>query len=237
MAISLNIKTNCAQVEKQFRDLANSQVHFAVARAVTEAATLTRDGQLFQEYNKFFTVRNRQFYKLVHSVAAADISSTKRTGIAVAAIMPRDEPRPAGTTKGRAAPKKLDTSFMKRHVRGGQKKMPSGKNVAMPLPRSPIKRLKSGAISSAFKPRKIMQKNGFVGTSKRGNKIMYRRLARGKVQPMYLLTPSVTIDGGYNPLRAVRKGLKRWFQPTFNKHFRRAVVSTIERRGLSTRLR
>lgn len=237
MGVSLNIKTNCAQVERQFRDLANRQIHFATARAVTEAATLTRDGQLFQEYNKFFTVRNRQFYKLVHSVAAADISSTKRTGVAIAAIIPRDEPRPLGTTKGRAAPKSLDTSFMKRHVRGGQKKMPSGKNVAMPLPRSPVRRLKSGGISSAFKPRKIMQKNGFIAKSKKGNKIMYRRLARGKVQPMYYLTPSVSITGGYNPLRAVRKGLKRWFKPTFNKHFRKAIISTIERKGMTTSLR
>ena len=237
MGVSVTIQSNSKQVQEQLRNLATREIHFAAARAVTQTATMTRDGQLFQEYNRFFTVRNKQFFKLVHGVAAADIGSTKRTGVAVAAISPRDEPRPAGTTKGRSAPKKLDTSFMKRHVKGGNKRSARGGKVTVPISNSPIKRLRSGSISKTYKPKNVMQKNGFIQTTKKGNTVMFRRMARGKIQPLYFLTPSVQIKGGYNPLRAARKGVKRWFEPSFNKFLRTVIVKTIERRGLAASMR
>lgn len=227
MAVSVSIKTDSAKMARKLDNLVKKQLAFAVTQATTKTAIVTRDDYVLPQYRRDFTVRNKPFEKLAHSVAAADLKSTRMTGVAVAAIMPRDGKRPRGTSKGRAVPKKLDTSFMTRQRTGGIKKPKNSKNISVPISGSPITRRtggsKAGAIRKNFEPKTLMQNfpdKTFIKKNKRGNKIMYRKLGKKqKIQPMYFLTPSTNIKRRHNPLPEARRGVAFHFPRLFRRSF------------------
>jgi len=224
----IQIKANTKEMETRLGNLVKKQMPFALSRSVTKTATLTRDEQLFTEYNKFFEMRNKPFFKSVHAVAASDLRFAKQTGVAIAAIQPQDAPRPVGTTRGGRG-RKANTEFMKRHVTGGVK-APKGKLIAIPFSKAGIPRKKggrtAGAIVKGKQPTALLNGRGFINKTTKGKIILFRKVGRGKSaknEAMYHLKPAATIKGGYNPIRAARVGVKKWFEPTFKKNFIRAL--------------
>ena len=138
----VSIKANTKEMEARLANLVQKQLPFALTKTVTKVATLTRDEQIYQEYNKFFEMRNKPFFRSVHSVAPAQLRFTKQTGVAVASIQRQDSPRPVGTLPARGG-RKADTSFMERHARGGIK-TPKGKFIAVPISGANLPRKKGG---------------------------------------------------------------------------------------------
>lgn len=225
MTVTVSIKANTQEMADKLNNLVRRQIPFAVTKTTTQTATVTRDDYVLREYRRDFTSRNKQFEKLAHSVAAADVKHTRQTGVAIAAIMPRDGKRPQGTTRA-AMPKKLDTSFMTRQRKGGIKMPKGGKNIAIPISGSPITRrtsgAKAGAIRKNFEPKTLMQnfpEKTFIKKNSRGNKIMYRKVGRGnKIQPMYLLKPTTNIKRRHNPLPEAQRGVMFHFPRLFKRN-------------------
>jgi hypothetical protein len=114
---------------------------------------------------------------------------------------------------------------MERHARGGIK-TPKGKFIAVPISGANLPRKKggrqAGAIVKGKQPKALLQGRGFIVNTKKGKAVLFRRVGRGKkssIEAMYHLQPSASIKGGYNPARAARIGVRKWFGPTFNRNF------------------
>ena len=227
-SMRVSIKANTKEMSDRLGDLVKSQMPFALARTVTKVATLTRDEQLFREYNTFFEMRNKPFFRTVHTVAPADLRFAKQTGVAVAAIQRQDAPRPVGTLPSRSG-RTVRTEFMKDHA-GGAVRSARKSKIAVPFTSANLPRKKggrnAGAIVKSKTPGALLDNRGFIVNTKGGKTILFRRVGRGKqskIEPMYHLRPNVTIKGGYNPLRAARVGVRKWFSPTFQRNFINAV--------------
>lgn len=230
MSISFSIKANTVEMQRKLENVVRKQIPFAASRAVTQTATVVRDDYVLREYRRSFTSRNKAFEKTFHSVAAANVKSTRATGVAVAAIMPRDGKRPAGTTRAKS-PANLDTAFMRRHVSGGIKTPKNGRKIAIPVKSAPITRKTAGrgagGIRNNYLPETLMKnkQKAFIKTNKKGNSILYRKFGRGgkKLQPMYVLKPAANIRGGYNPLPEARRGVAFHFPRLFRRNFIKAI--------------
>ena len=225
--MKVSIEANTDQMRMKLKNLVDKQLLFAATRATTKTAVDVRNRYVLPEYNKSFTVRNKKFSKVVHSVAAADLKSTKRTGVAVAAIKRMDAPHVPGTTKRRERVGKApaSTEFMKRHLKGGIKIGRHGKKIAIPLSNSPVSRTTSGKISKNFQPKTIVQSGrGFVFKGERGNKsFLGRQMGNGKLQVLYTLAESTKIDKRYNPLPAAQRGVSARFPRKFRESFIQAL--------------
>lgn len=229
MAVNISIKADTEQMRRKLDNMVKKQLSFAVTKTVTQTATVVRDDYVLKEYRRNFTSRNKAFEKSVHSVAASHLGSTRRTGVAVAAIMPRDGKRPAGTTRSKP-PAKLNTSFMNRHVTGGTKTPKNGRKIAIPIKSAPITRKTAGrgagGIRNNYLPETLMKntERAFIKTNKRGNSILYRKFGRGKkLQPMYVLKPSANIKRRHNPLPEARRGVAFHFPRLFRRNFIKAI--------------
>ena len=224
----VSIKANTKEMEDRLSRMVRQQLPFAMTRTVTQVATMTRNQEMYREYNKFFEMRNKPFFRSVHSVAPAQLRFTKQTGVAIASIQRQDSPRPVGTLPARGG-RKAYTSFMTKHASGGIK-TPKGKLIAVPISDANLPRKKggrkAGAIVEGKQPKALMQGRGFIVNTKKGKTVLFRRVGRGKksnIEAMYHLQPSASIKGGYNPMGAARKGVTRWFRPTFTLYFKKAM--------------
>lgn len=224
----MTMKTNAPELQKGLDELVNRQLPFAVSLATNMSIQRTRDEHLKLEYSKFFTMRNKAWFKQVHSIRNSKVAHVKRTGMAVAAIQRSSLPSPPGTAK-KETRRAAFSDFMEKHVSGGIKTPSKSRNVAIPIEQNITRRkggAKAGAVNKSFQPQTVMGTGkGFV-FEKGGRKFLARRRGRGgkQTQVLYRLKKTVNIKGGYNPERAVRRGMKQFFQPMF----RRALIKAIK---------
>lgn len=214
-------------------DFVSRQVPFALSDALSNALTKTRDNELRRSYKNTFKMRDKQFFKLTHAVARSNISFTKRTGIAVAAIKRADAPRIPGTVGGTTR-KPVDTSFMEMHVKGGRRRaLRTKKAVPITKGRTPalgITRTKTGKVTKAKKAKTLYsQDRSFVVGDKNHNSILMVRTGKKTIKAAYLFTPSVKNDPKYGPLAAVARGLRTRLYQEFDKSLLRAVRTSRRR--------
>lgn len=214
-------------------DFVSRQVPFALSDALSNTLTKIRDNELMRSYKKTFTMRDRQFFKLTHSVARADISATKRSGVAIAAIKRADAPRIPGTVGG-TTKKPVDTSFMEKHVRGGRRRaLRTKKAVPITKGRTPalgITRTKTGKVTKAKKASTLYaQDRSFVVGSKTGDAILMVRTGKKTTKAAYLLTPSILNVKKYAPLLAVASGMRTRMKQEFQKSILKAVRTSRRR--------
>jgi hypothetical protein len=226
----VRIEANTKEMSDRLNEMVVNQIPFALARTVTKVATMTRDEQLFQEYNNFFDMRNKPFFRTVHSVAPADLRFAKQTGVAIAGIQRLDSPRPVGTLQVRGS-REVRTEFMRDFV-SGSIRTPQKSKIAVPFEDANLPRLKGGRTAGAIvankKPKAILQGRGFILKTKKNKLIIFRRVGRGKsstVEAMYHLQDSVKMKRGYNPLRAARVGVRKHLKGTFTRNFRKAIFT------------
>ncbi len=222
--INVKIKEESKQLKSALKSLVNKQVAFASALAAKATAKEVRDNYILREYNKSFTVRNKQFGKVVHSISEPNFSFAKRTGVAVAAIKRMDAPYVTGTLKRREKVGKApaNTKFMERHFTGGVKSSESGKKLAIPLSNSPLTRRKSGAkagkVNPSFQPKNVMDSGrGFIFKGKSGKSFLGREMKRGGKQVLYTLAENAQIKKTYNPIPAATRGAKARFPRNFRR--------------------
>ena len=221
----INIKSNVPELEKRIDDLVKKQAPFALSLALNKSIKHSRDIDLRMEYNKFFEVRNKAFFKQVHQIRNSTASHVRRTGMALASIQRSDLPSPAGAkpeTRGR----KAQTSFMEKHVSGGTKTPRTKRNLAIPIEAN-ISRKKAGAragaVNKSFEPRTVMQSGkGFI-LEKNGKKFIAKRTGKKKVKVLHSLQRTAMIKGGYNPERAVRRGMNKYFKLMYKQAWIQAI--------------
>ena len=224
--MKVKIQSNAAEMHKKLDNLVRKQFSFAATRATTKTAVEVRNRYVLPEYRKQFAVRNKNFGRIVHTVKAADLKHTRRTGVAVAAIKRWDSPSVTGTTKRnepRIGKRPKSTEFMDRHVTGGQKTGTRGKKIAIPLTNSPITYGMGGKISKSFQPEQVIKSGrGFVFKG-RGGKSFIGRMTSGELDVLYTLAQSTKIDKRYNPLPAARRGFAARFPRKFRESFIQAL--------------
>ena len=210
----ISIKAKDKKLQKKIDALVDSQIPFAVSQGLSNAVQKTRDNELKHAYSGTFDKRNEQFFKLTHSVARSSISHTKRTGVAIAAIKRADAPKVNGTVGGTTR-RKVDTSFMEKHVTGGTRKALRTKK-AIPLtqgrsPVLPIKRSrKTGKVSKAKEAKTLYpQDRTYMMGSKGGNSVLMVRTGKKTVKAAYVFANSVTNTAKYNPINMVLRGVTR----------------------------
>ena len=209
----ITITAKDKKLQRKVEAFAAQQMPFAVAVGLSNAVQKTRDNEVRRAYKLSFDLRNEQFFKLTHSVARASIRDTKATGVAVAAIKRADAPRIDGTSGG-STRRKVDTSFMEFHVTGGTRRALRTKK-AIPVtsgasPIYPIKRSrKTGKVSKAKKASTLYKKdNTFMLGKKGGTSVLMVKTGKKTVRAAYVFANSVTNKPKYNPISAVKSGVK-----------------------------
>jgi hypothetical protein len=228
--MKMSIKSNSAQMEARMDELMHKQIPFAMSLALNKSISKARDENLRHEYNKFFTPRNRAWFQQIHQIRSSKVGHVRKTGIAVAAIQRSSLPSPPGTTISRAK-KPAYSDFMERFVKGGTKIPETSSNIAIPLTDNVRRRksgAKAGAVINSMKPQTLLNSDkGFVFKSQKdGKKYIAQRYGRGgkNIRVLFSLRKSANIKGGYNPARAIKKGLQQFWPHSF----RQAMVHAIK---------
>lgn len=225
--MQMSIKSNAPELQKGLDALVQKQMPFAVSLATNMSIQRTRDEHLRLEYRKFFTMRNKAWFNQVHSIRNSTAAHVRKTGIALAAIQRSELPSPAGTRK-KQTKRAAYSKFMEKHVSGGAKTPENSRNIAVPIEKNVTRRkggAKAGAVNKSFKPKTVMAANGYVFESG-GKKFLARRKGRKgnkQQQVLYTLKKSVYIKGGYNPERAVRRGMQQFFAPMMKRAMIKAL--------------
>lgn len=212
------------RISKKLNDLMVRQIPFAMSKALNNLTHDIRDKDLSRVYGKTFEVRNQRFFRLTHDVRQSRKSQWQRMGAVVSAIQPGEAPTRMGMS-GR--PKKVDTSFMKLHVKGGTR-LPKKSKLSVPVTTSepsaifPIKRsTKTGKVSKARKASTLYpQKRTFM----RKNVLMVRT-GKDTVKAAYHFEPSVQIKRKYSPLAAVKSGIRTRANQAITRGFVEAMRS------------
>ena len=197
------------------------QVPFAASLALNRTITKVRDDELMRAYDRVFNMRNKQFFKLTHTIFNSSAKTFRQSGYVRAAIQRNEMPALAGTKKGRTktsiegplpeGKRRVDTSFMEFHVSGGIRK-PLRSKVAVPItkgktPPFKITRTKTGKVVKAKQAKTLYpQERTFVQGKKSGKSVLMVRTGRRTVKAAYHFQSQVKNRRKYNPVNAVLSG-------------------------------
>jgi hypothetical protein len=214
--------------------MVTKQLPFAASLALNTTITKARDNELFRSYQKTFKARNKQFFKLTHTIFNSSAKTFRTNGFVRAAIQRNEMPAVQGTRKGRTktsvegpmSKRRVDTSFMEFHVSGGTRR-PLRSKLAVPMTVGGYKitRTKTGKVTKAKKASTLYpQAKTFVGkSSKTGKSILFVRTGKKKTKPAYHLETSVKNTRKYNPATAILQGVNTRINFEFKKAYIRAV--------------
>jgi len=218
--ISIDLKGDL-HIQGKLAKLVNKQLPFALSKGLNELTVKVRDNELLREYQSTFTMNNKQFFKLTHSISVSSKNQWKQYGAVMSSIQQSENTPPRGSKRKSGERKKVDTSFMVTHVTGGSR-FPKKKKKFVPFSTAPIKRNAGGSVRKAYTPTTLYPKNNprtFI-SEVRGRPVLFRKMGRAKkVQAMYHLQPFVTNTRKYNPIAAIRSGI--------NKRSRKAFTDAI----------
>jgi hypothetical protein len=222
------------KVKAALERMVAKQLPFAASLALNTTITKARDNELFRSYQKTFKARNKQFFKLTHTIFNSSAKTFRTNGFVRAAIQRNEMPPVQGTKKGRTktsiegpmTKRRVDTSFMEFHVSGGTRR-PLRAKMAVPMTVGGYKitRTKTGKVTEAKKAKTLYpQAKTFVGkSSKTGKSILFVRTGKKKTKPAYHFETSVKNTRKYNPATAILQGVNTRIQFEFKKAYIRAV--------------
>jgi hypothetical protein len=207
LKVSINLTSNDKKLKGKLDNLLQRQIPFAMSKSLNKLTEDIRDKDLARVYGRAFEKRNESFFRLTHDIRRSTKSQWKRLGAVISAIQPGEDATRLGMS-GR--PKRVDTSFMNLHVKGGLRK-PKKAKLAVPVtigsPNAiyPITRNKrSGKVTKSRKASTLYpQQRTFMAK----NVLMVRTGKRTK-KAAYHFQPSVRITRKYSPVQAVQSGLR-----------------------------
>jgi len=230
LLISISVKEH--KLQAKMEALIVQQLPFALSRGLNRTMRIARDNHLRPAYDNTFNRRNTQFFKGVHTISNSDKKQWRQYGVLIAAIQERDNPPPIGSKRGGNEKKRMDTSFMKAHVIGGNR-YPKRSKKFVPFSDAPIKRRTGGAqagkVVASASPKRLYPQSGsktFIREVK-GTPVLFKRTGRGKgqkIQRMYHLQPVVYNKSKYKPLPIVRRAVDRHIGFTLN----RSIIDAIK---------
>lgn len=198
----LKVETNAGRVAKQFGSLADKQIPFATARALTWTA---QDGQreVRRELPHHFVLRNRFLEQSVGITAATKLKWTSVVGFR--------------TSSNRS------TDFMNLQQDGGLK-TPKRRVIAVPVN---ARRNKKQLIPKGQKPKAVLKKkNTFIGEPNGRMLGIYQRQGHHKLTMLYRLIPAADIKQRLGMDKTVDRVVKQRFERLFNLSLDMALRST-----------
>lgn len=212
--VSINIKTNAAEVADLLNKVTAKQLPFATAVALTKTALDVRD-ELRQDANREFTLRNR----------------FSERGININRANKRDWPRPfaeIGVERNR--------SYLIDHITGNRsRKAAGGKRVAIPdtegtWPRktAAVKLTATGKVPKSKQVSRLKQakrRAPFIVRSRKGNDLLVRRMTRERdsLEVLYAFRKSVKIDRRWRYADVAAAEARAKYPGQFRKAFEQAI--------------
>ena len=221
----IKISINDNDITGKLNNLANRQMAFALSLGLNKMTAQIRDRDLEKSYSMAFEKRNKQFFKLVHTISNSDRKQWRNNGLLMSAIQQRSDTPPMGAKRGAVEKKgaNADTSFMIKHVTGGDR-YPKRRYKFVPISGAPIRRKRSGAkagsVVESVSPSTLYPTGSgktFIN-SPRGTPILFRRIGRGKKQKpqaMYHLQSVISNSKKYSPLQTVKTAVARRSRKAF----------------------
>jgi len=177
------------------------QIPYAVARALTDTAFDAR-ASIQQKMPSVFTIRRQWVIRGVRVDRAT--KSTAKHGFLEAAVKHLDE-------------------HMAKQERGGTVQRRSR---AIAIPGAKLRKSKRRSIPKSRKPAALLRNpRYFVGDDQTGRPIIYQRVGRKRLRPMYLLRNTAKYRPIYGFEATVRKVTNRRFRGNFGRALARAIAT------------
>ena len=213
--IHLSVSSNSRQVADQIEKKLERQIPFVTSVALNNTLVKTRNDEVWRDYERVFTARNKAFFRQVAHVYRSKRGQAKTFGAVIGSIQEKMVTPPPGVAP--AGGRTADTSFMRRHVSGGVK-TPRGASIAIPMT-GRVGRKAGGGIRKAQLPRSITgSKRGF-----RAGKYIMRRKNKKQIEAVYHLAKSAKIRGVWNPHMSVFRGVNSRIRHEFAAAWIRAI--------------
>lgn len=181
-------------------DVERRQVPFALSNAINSTLFDVRRELVEKEFPRAFEVRNKRFIGTALRVDKA----TKKT------------------LEGKVFDR-LGRKFLALQAKGGIK-YPIGNHVAIPTKAMMARRTGRG-IPRNMRPRHLMQSGrGFV-TTVNGQKMIFRKYGRGKVEPAYVLEKNAAIQKRFRAYEAAERVVTTRLFKHFDRAFERAMAT------------
>ncbi|MEM7308885.1 MAG: hypothetical protein AAF682_19540 [Planctomycetota bacterium] len=202
--LRLSAGSNAHELAKQFGELAERQLPFATAAALTDTAQAGRD-KLRDTLDQHFRVRARRRLE---------------RGITIQRAEKRDWPRPFAVIGTR-------DEFMALHVTGGVKRPQRGAS-RLAIPAKWIKRTTTGRIPKRWKPRQVRDRKSAFVTD---DAIKHRpgKRARVQLQTVHLLRKRARIEPTWPFVAIVEREARTVFPKRMVRRLRLAVITAKNR--------
>jgi hypothetical protein len=200
--IEIKVESNARELAMALGELAQRQIPFATAKALTRTAQSARD-EIRSTLGDYFKLRAK---------------ARMERGITIERAEKRDWPNCAAKVGT------LD-EFLVPHVLGGIKRPQRGaKTVAIPARWLAARRTSTGRIPKALKPRQLREKEGTVVTEDAIKRRTGRRTKLRQLQIAYLRRPKVQIKARW-PFPDLAGTAAR---KTYPEHFQRELTAAVE---------
>lgn len=206
--INIQVKVDVDKAVRAFGRLAETQLPFATARALTWTAR-DAQGDMRQRLPGVFTLRNNFVRGSIRFTAARKNNLSAEVGSL-------RQPHQGGG----------NTDFLELHETSGTKR-PRGRHVAVPMS---VRRTKRGIIKKAERPKALIgQPDIFKKTYKTGAQGILRRPKNRREKPtlLYLLLPSAPIEEAFGLEKTVQKTVQNRFDRNFYRSLAEAVHSKL----------
>lgn len=208
---NLKVDVDIKKLERELNDLARSQIPFATAKTLTQ---LAQEGQKAtrQEFKDKLEIRK---------------SGQLKGGVRIKPAKKQDYPYAYSVVGIR---NKFD--YLSDHVESKNRKARSKHGKAIPL--SDLPRTKTGKVSKANRPAKLLKKKRvFEMVTKGGNRLIAKRTSKQRYSLLYFyrFRKKVHINDQVKMHQAVDIQVRKNFNKLFGMNLAKAIASSKKRRG------
>ena len=206
--VELEIFFDDRQVQKYLTALEISQIPFATAQAMNQTMNMVQRDVRKKAYPSVFEQRNQALAKALTTIPNKHRATKRSLRVSMMAVQDRKTGRTAGE------------GFIKRQIKG-RAKTPRGGAIAIPKIGPGLRRLKSGSVPKAKKPRanpKLFRKGGALFERQRGKKLRLRYILAKRARP--------SSKGRFKYYETAQATTNRVMQRNWNRQMFKAVTIT-----------
>ena len=194
--MDIKVTSNVKGVTKWLARIHKKQLPFATKMALNDTAFQTRKEIISKTYPQAFDLKVKRFPSLVTKVKKASKTNLEAQ---------------VGDLK------KIGINFLGLQEEGGTK-LPYGRSIAIPIGKNKNKR----NLRKKNPPKKVMADKGFIITTKKGKRVMFKRNVE-ELEPQYLLITKATIKKALNFYKDGQAVVQRVFQKNFEMRLYKAI--------------
>lgn len=184
------------KIIKNLDDMAKKQVPFATARALTKTAEDARD-EIVKDLPGKFTLRTSWWKPRTRY--GFNVKPAKKTDLKAEIF--------------------TQAPWMQIHEVGGIRTPERSRELAIPTLQ--VRRTKRQLIGASQRPRAL--KKSFVKITRTGQKVLFQKVGKKGIKPMYLLEPKARIKPVLRFVETAKKIITQRFESNFTKSFEDAM--------------